>query len=277
VTYAPGAAWSSVAYDSNSGSSSSDYCGYTVAVGDINGDGQDDSAYGCPGESGGSVYLYSGTGLLAEISRTDVSTYHSFASSVAITDLDGDGVDDMVVGAISTDYLWLYEGPVTGSATYSAIDDETRSTTYVGETLAGVGDVDDDGYNELVIGRGEDGYAYLLRGGTGTVLASAASISYYSGAATGGDFNDDGVMDLALGDYEYSGQKGRAAIDFGPVGATFSAEAAITGSSSECVGYSLASGDLDGDGIDDLAIGGYGDDEAGTDAGAAWVFLGGGM
>jgi hypothetical protein len=91
------------------------------------------------------------------------------------------------------------------------------------------------------------------------------------------NFNDDGIQDLAIGYTEYDSYKGEVIIDYGPVGSIMASDAVITGVSSDYLGSSIAAGDLDNDGIDDLAIGAYNNSEGGTGAGAVYVFLGGGI
>ena len=91
------------------------------------------------------------------------------------------------------------------------------------------------------------------------------------------NFNDDGIQDLAIGYTEYDSYKGEDIIDYGPVGSIMASDAVITGVSSDYLGSSIAAGDLDNDGIDDLAIGAYNNSEGGTGAGAVYVFLGGGI
>jgi hypothetical protein len=249
-----------------------------VAIGDLTGDGSADSVHSCPGESGGSVYIYQRASLVAEISRTDLSTAQSFGSGLAVTDINGDGQDDLLVSSTNTNQVWLYDGPITASATFSAIDDDSSSYTVLTPLLAAVGDVDGDGYPDVIIG--SEAYGYLVPGGTGAVLAGAYHVVSLSSSAAGGDFDGDGFTDLAMGYTSGSSGRGEVNVFWGPIDGSGSAprpDVTITGTSSERLGSSLAAGDLDGDGIDDLAMGGYGDDEAATDAGAAWVFLGGGM
>ncbi|MSP56797.1 MAG: hypothetical protein EXR69_14530 [Myxococcales bacterium] len=99
VWYTLGSIWSSSTYNSFSGGSTNDYCGWAVATGDITGDGNTDAIVSCPGESGGSITIYPRTTSSYEITCTDTTNYQNYGTSIAVADVNGDGQDDMLVGA----------------------------------------------------------------------------------------------------------------------------------------------------------------------------------
>ncbi|MSP56798.1 MAG: hypothetical protein EXR69_14535 [Myxococcales bacterium] len=138
-----------------------------------------------------------------------------------------------------------------------------------------VGDVTDDGYDDMLVYVAYG--SYLLGGGTGALLAGTSHLAVDTTSACGGDFNDDGIQDLAIGYTEYDSNKGEAIIDYGPVGTYMTSDVVLTGVSNDYLGSSIAAGDVDGDGVDDLAIGAYNNNEATTGAGAVYVLLGGGI
>ena len=102
--------------------------------------------------------------------------------------------------------------------------------------------------------------------------------------ASAGDVNGDGYDDLLVGalyDDDGGSQAGAAYLIFGPVTGDFDLSAAdakfIGEAASDYAGISVASaGDVNGDGYDDLLVGAYGDDDGGTNAGAAYILYGSG-
>ncbi|MED5372118.1 MAG: MopE-related protein [Myxococcota bacterium] len=234
------------------GDSSSDYFGYDVDLGDFNGDGYDDAIVGADGvdengSSSGAAYIFYG-------SASGLST----------------SADAMVIGENSSDYL--------------------------GGEVAALGDVDGDGLADFAVGAdGEDsggssaGTAYIWFGVPSAVqtadeadvaIRGEASYDYMGGlnSITGADYNGDGTSDVMAA--AYSTSSGDAYITYGPLtsGMDFGGEDSditITGeSSSDNLGYGSASGDLNNDGYDDLALGAYGHDTGGSSAGRAYVFYG---
>jgi hypothetical protein len=155
--------------------------GGAVAIGDINGDGYADIAVGAPKENQGCVYVFHGSDALHDmladgaqntrICRTNgLSTL--FGSAVAVGDLNGDGLDDLVVGesksmrVSNTAPIYLQSGAVeifwgnkNGIANRSVSDTETADVSYssptnyqrVGYSLA-TGDLNGDGIDDAVIG-----------------------------------------------------------------------------------------------------------------------------
>jgi hypothetical protein len=216
------------------GSAFFDVIGYQVSGGDVNGDGINDLVTtGTNGYSGtpGSAYVLFGP-VTSVVSRTDadmqVNSTSSNAFGISLTassDLNGDGYDDIVVGAYTDSgggttagaaYVFLGD-PAGATGLSEATADATLyggSGQYLGVHLHGLGDWEGDGYGDLVVSSmyaasgQDDGAAYLFRGPlTGSVSLSDAFIlvegvssdrSIASDVTTLPDQDGDGREELVL-------------------------------------------------------------------------------
>ncbi len=248
-----------------------------VATGDFNGDGNDDLAVGSPGEDLGTV--------------EDAGLVHVFYGSAE----DGP--------TVSGQDLWHQD--ITG------FPDTAESGDRFGNALVG-GDFDGDGFDDLAIAvESEDlgaapnaGVVHLLYGSAaglttaGTQLwhqdsadvqGAAEADDDFGFALASGDFDADGFDDLAVGvPFEAIGAlaaAGAVNVLYGSVAGLAAADnqlwhqdvagVADVAEASNLLGWSLAAGRFNGDGIDDLAIG-VRQEDVGTamDAGALNLLLG---
>ena len=302
------------------GEADTDQAGYAVAgAGDVDGDGFDDllvSAYGYDSYRG-VVYLVSGPvsgdiDLSTVTRRTgESSSTLSYAGNTVATagDVDGDGFDDVLVGAEGDDgaatdagAAYLLFGPITGDAELTSAGAKLSGESgdsYAGSWVTSGGDIDADGTPDLLIGaRGDDeggvnaGAAYLLMGPvTGDISLRSAdcklvgedSLDWAGRTVAGaGDVNGDGLGDLlvgAHGDDDAGDSAGAAYLVQAPFTGDrdlSSADAKLTGEySGDLAGYPVAGvGDTNADGYDDVLIGAFSNGTAATDAGAAYLVLG---
>ncbi|MDP2314685.1 MAG: FG-GAP-like repeat-containing protein [Pseudomonadota bacterium] len=207
-----------------------------AAAGDVDGDGFGDIVVGSSDYDTSTgralVYLGGATGPAATAATTLVGEYpfDEFGRSAAgVGDLDGDGYDDIVIGApFATSFegrVYVYMGSAAGvSATPAMTWAGTAAYGTLGVSVAGAGDVDRDRYDDVVVGAyGEAsfaGAAYLYTGSAGGVSATAAVTwtgetvdSYFGCSVAGlGDLTGDGYVDLAIGAVNYDSHTGRVYV-----------------------------------------------------------------
>jgi hypothetical protein len=214
---------------------------------------------------------------------------------VLVSDLDGDGVDDVAVGSSNSRYndaVHVFFGPLdtdrtTADADINAGADDDLN---VGYGVTGGFDLTNDGYLDLVTTTGTNALVYTgpgLDDGTGSAwFTNYEATGEASGVinASVGDLNGDGMPDLAIGacnSYDYDGV---VVVEYGPIQygqydllGTF--DRMIVGSDGMGAGWLVAiESDLGEDGLDDLVIGAAWDPYGGVfEAGSIYVFPGEGL
>jgi hypothetical protein len=285
-----------------------------ASAGDVNGDGYSDVVVGAPnfangqsGEGGAFVYLGSASGLIpAPVWNAESDQVGgNFGASVAgAGDVNGDGYSDVVVGApqisnpeFGEGRAYLYLGSASGLSPAPAWTAESnRSGSNLAQSVASAGDVNGDGYSDVVVGapfyfRNQiyDGQAVLYLGNSSgltltpawTVWGSVGGALLGNSVVSAGDVNGDGYSDVVLGERGFSNgenSEGRASIFLGSGGGlnptpAWTTESNQVGASS---GSSVASaGDVNGDGYSDVVVGAALFDNGEADEGGAFLFFGG--
>ena len=237
-----------------------------------------------------------------------------------IGDLDGDGVNDLAVGANADDGGGSNRGAVhimfmntDGSvdSTVEINDSTTNGPTLAnmdqfGISVANIGDLDGDGVNDLAVsapldneGGAESGAVHIIFMNTDGSVDSTVEINssttngptltrddqFGMSIANIGDLDGDGVNDLAVG---ASGDNGggdtRGAVHIIFMNTDGSVDSIVEINDSTTNGPTLTNGDqfgrsvanigdLDGDGVNDLAVGANVDDDGGADRGAVHIIF----
>jgi hypothetical protein len=334
------------------------------SAGDVNGDGINDlliGAYGMDhnGSKSGSTYVVFGKNT--EVDGTFAATLNLSSldgsdgfrldggatedySGIAVSsagDINGDGIDDLLIGAFRADNDAFKSGTsyvVFGKNT--AVDGEFAATLNLsslsgsngfrldgvgvldmsGHAVSAAGDVNGDGIDDLLIGaygtdldnlKGSSGSTYVvfgkntavdgefvpafdlssLDGSTGFRLdGDAFDIRSGSAVSSAGDVNGDGISDLLIGAYKASNLAGFTYVVFGKDTAMAGnfASTILLSSVNGSDGFRLdgevsfdqsgrevsSAGDINDDGIDDLLIGARFADPNGSSSGSTYVVFG---
>ena len=237
-------------------------------------------------QSGGTGYVmvYKGTGALLR-SHTGEGSGDQFGYAVASAgDVNKDNTPDYIVGAPYNDAggtdagrAYVYSG-TNGNLLYTFTGE--ASGDFFGASVRGAGDVNNDGYADVIVGApyyndvggSNAGRAYVYSGADGTLLytfTGATSDGLFGWSVTGGgDVDGDGRPDLVVGalnkdkSFVYSGQTGALYL-------TYTAEAL-----GDQFGIDVAVvGDVNADGVKDLAIGAWGHDAGGANTGRVYVYV----
>jgi len=267
---------------------------------DFNGDGRADLVVGAPayGNREGRVYSYlgrAGGGAFGPLTASTTLTARDghdtgFGEGVASAgDVNGDGFADVLAAApganASVGRVYLFLGSASGLVDSPAATlDPGQPTGPFGTSLASVGDVNGDGYGDVVVGAPFSNYVILYFGGPSGLSPSpplsdiAIGFMAHYGVVSGGcDINGDGFSDVIVGAPYYAGY---AFVYFGSTaGISSSSKLTLTSppGPNSSFGTSVACiGDLDGDGYGDVAIGADVPQAApGPASGQVFVYLGG--
>jgi hypothetical protein len=335
--------------------------GYSVSsAGDVNGDGLDDLIIGASlesvdsGHTSRSFVVFGKTnGVTIDLSNIALSSNKggfaisgnkagdsSSYSASSAGDVNGDGLDDLIVGVFNgspagkhvAGKTFVVFGKADGVAVnLSNIDSVSgvgvggfvingaKAEDLSGRSVSSAGDVNGDGLDDLIIGaiwagKEKAGKSYVVFGKKSSVAIDLSAIDPVSGVGVGGfvingenandfsgwsvssagDVNGDGLDDLIVGSqyvsvagkinagksYVVFGKANSAVINLSDIASTSGIGIGgfvINGeNANDFSGYSVSSaGDVNGDGLDDLIVGAlYADSTGGSNAGKSYVVFG---
>lgn len=280
--------------------------------GDNNGDGYADIVVGSYNfdtsgtTNAGRITWYKGSatglvtsGLIQSQSYEQTSAGTGF-SVAAAGDVNGDGLADIAFGTWAMDNGSVADaGRVTvhfghpdgllGNVGADWIKNGSQSLAYLGSVVASAGDVNGDGYSDLIVGEPrydngntDEGRALLYYGSRGILSsASQGSLSTTGFVNAAGDVNGDGYADVIVADHTFNGglaAEGKVAVFHGgPTGIATSASFSVEGNQANArLGqWAATAGDVDSDGYADIAIAVPNWDGGQTDEGKVLVYRGG--
>ena len=290
------------------------------ARGDFDGDGFSDIAVGAPlvdsgGRDRGAAFIYYGTpmGVGRQTRLIDPLADDDAAFGVAVSvagDVNADGYADLLIGAAGSSEArgraYVFLGSAKGLQQVGLreirlpggeVDD------WFGSAVSGAGDVDGDGYADVLVGasgknrQGADwGVAYVFRGAPGGVrsddsvqltVSSSSNYDHFGFTVAGaGDLDGDGYADVAVGSPGIDQAGDRTGTDRGAVYVFRGSAVGVLETAAQRLeapvpldfdrfGYAVAAaGDIDADGYEDLLIGAPGRDDPDFDGGTAYFYRG---
>lgn len=302
--------------------------GYAVAMlGDVNGDGLGDIGVGVTDGSGpGGAFVVFGSDSPSTVDLDalgsggfEITGGGALGQSIgAAGDVNDDGLQDIIVGDPGANGGDGMAVVIFGKSDTAAVDGNALGADgfridgtvgALGAAVAGAGDVNIDGFDDLIVGAQAAGVAgrvfviygkadtnpiseddLLMDDSAGIIISGAGAFDLFGQSVSGaGDINGDGRADVIFGGPGIDvGEDDGAGQVFVLYGSTEMASTTIVDIAAGMGGFALggagqfdfagwsvgAAGDLDRDGFDDVVIGAQGVDEAASNAGRIYVLYG---
>ncbi len=283
--------------------------GWAVArAGDVNGDGFDDVVIGesnwtgPSGDNQGRVFVYHGsaTGLVFSTTLFDTPVLARFGWDVGTAgDVNNDGFDDVIVaaqrysqGQSEEGRAYVFLGSASGVSQTAVWRFEPNQATARLDVVSTAGDVNGDGFDDVVVGASlydspgvDGGRVWLFLGNaTGVATLAATTVSGAAGTQRGVslaalDANGDGKSDVIIGSAAHTDgelSEGAAFIHLGTSAGIATSPWWTFGTDQlwALVADAAGVGDVDGDGHPDLMVGSNGYYVNRRDEGRAWLFKG---
>ncbi len=241
----------------------------SVAIGDVDGDGRLDLAVANLGTA--SVSVLRNTATAGSIGTGSFVAKVDFAAgvgprSVAIGDLDGNGKPDLAVANSNSNTVSVLRNTaITGSVSTGSFTAKVDFATGSFPVSVAIGDVDGDGKPDLAVANQGSNTVSVFRN-----TATAGSISTGSFIAKMDFFTGFTPISVAIGDLDRDGKFDLAVVNYSSNTVSILRNTATSGSVSTgsfaarvdfatgSFPYSVAIGDVDGDGKPDLAVANYG-------------------
>ena len=284
--------------------------GTSVALGDFDADGYAEQVVGAPRwDTGGvtdvgRVWIYRGKPGAPQTVPTVSFSYQlrsdQFGFDVANAhDVNGDGYDDLIVGGPQTEHpsgdrlgaAHVFLGSASGITVASWTTWGASPFSQCGHSVSGAGDVNGDGYADVIVGSPTEDGGGVARGAVSVYLGGPAGLAttpvwtwegdvdealFGWDVAAVGDVNRDGFGDIAIGAPSYApdaGTQGAAYVFFGDANGISSMPPwEFLGPAGSETGYCVGGGDWNGDGFSDVAVGAPAHDGVAADGGRAQIF-----
>jgi hypothetical protein len=284
--------------------------GYSVAsAGDVNHDGFADVIVGAPGydhgqTNEGAVLIY--PGVAGGVSSTPWALESNWAGAnlgLAVAgagNLNGDEYDDIIAGAPKYSHeqtdegaVFVWNGSGNGPISPPLVIESNQSRSLFGNAVASAGDVNGDGFDDIVVGASDfdngetdEGAAFIYPGSfLGLVPIpfwvlelNQAGAKFGWSVAGAGDVNGDGYDDVIIGVPFYNHgetREGAALLYAGsPNGIPFFPAGGVESNQAEAMfGWSVAgAGDVNGDGCAELLVGAPGYNNGNANEGAVFIY-----